>query len=207
MIKWFVDCFIDWLAVWRNLISEWYNFEIQSILNYDSSGWIWTWARIMLVVGYLWRFWAEEDSGFRLNNWAYLTFFWPELTEKMLDGRNNDVLRFYSSGHPAKKYTHGIPCDKVTRFTLELSWKIPSALFLNVSQFYEGHCSHFAVYLLTHLMWLFCIPHLLLVAGWWRWWRCCRRGSWSTTSGPSPSLTPWRTSPSHSTPSRRMASN
>ena len=40
----------------------------------------------------------------------------------MLDGRNNDVLRFYSSGHPAKKYTHGISCDKVTRFTLELSW-------------------------------------------------------------------------------------
>ena len=70
----------------------------------------------------------------------------------MLDGRNNDVLRFYSSGHPAKKYTHGISCDKVTRFTLELSGKIPSALFLNVSQFYEGHCSHFAVYLLTHLM-------------------------------------------------------
>ena len=69
-----------------------------------------------------------------------------------MDGRNNDVLRFYSSGHLAKKYTHGIPCDKVTRFTLELSWKIPSALFLNVSQFYEGHCSHFAVYLLTHLM-------------------------------------------------------
>ena len=107
----------------------------------------------------------------------------------------------------AKKYTHGISCDKVTRFTLELSWKIPSALFLNVSQFYEDHCSHFAVYLLTDLMWLFCIPHLLLVAGWWRWWRCCRRGSWSTTSGPSPSLTPWRTSPSHSTPSRRTASN
>ena len=125
----------------------------------------------------------------------------------MLDGRNNDVLRFYSSGHPAKKYTHGISCDIVTRFTLELSWKIPSALFLNVSKFYEDHCSHFAVYLLTDLMWLFCIPHLLLVAGWWRWWRCCRRGSWSTTSGPSPSLTPWRTSPSHSTPSRRMASN
>ena len=69
-----------------------------------------------------------------------------------MDGRNNDVLRFYSSGHPAKKYTHGISCDKVTRFTLELSWKIPSALFLNVSQFYEGHCSHFAVYLLTDLM-------------------------------------------------------
>ena len=69
-----------------------------------------------------------------------------------MDGRNNDVLRFYSSGHLAKKYTHGIPCDKVTRFTLELSWKIPSALFLNVSQFYEDHCSHFAVYLLTHLM-------------------------------------------------------
>ena len=69
-----------------------------------------------------------------------------------MDGRNNDVLRFYSSGHPAKKYTHGISCDKVTRFTLELSWKIPSALFLNVSQFYEDHCSHFAVYLLTHLM-------------------------------------------------------
>ena len=69
-----------------------------------------------------------------------------------MDGRNNNVLRFYSSGQHAKKYTHGIPCDKVTRFTLELSWKIPSALFLNVSKFYEDHCSHFAVYLPTHLM-------------------------------------------------------
>ena len=75
------------------------------------------------------------------------------LKGKMLDGRNNDVLRFYSSGHLAKKYTHGIPCVQLTRFTLKLSWKIPSAPFLNVSEFYEGHCSHFAVYLPTDLMW------------------------------------------------------
>ena len=50
-----------------------------------------------------------------------LGIFYIFLKGKMLDGRNNDVLRFYSSGHLAKKYTHGIPGDKVTRFTLELS--------------------------------------------------------------------------------------